>query len=70
MVLAAVIENKVSLVVSVTKDLTPKINAGDILKKLVPIIGGTGGGRADMAQGGGPGAEKLDDLLNSVGEYL
>jgi alanyl-tRNA synthetase len=62
-VLAAVINDKVSLIVSVTPDLTGRFNAGDIVKKLSAVVGGTGGGRADMAQGGGSEVSKIDELI-------
>jgi alanyl-tRNA synthetase len=52
-----------SYVAAITKDLIPKLNAGEILKK---ITGGKGGGRADMAQGGTKDVEGIDDAINSV----
>ena len=52
-----------SYVAAITKDLIPKLNAGEILKK---ITGGKGGGRADMAQGGTKDMEGIDDAINSV----
>jgi len=45
-------DSKTSLVISVTKDLVAKLNAGNLMKEVVKSIGGTGGGRPDMAQGG------------------
>ncbi|MBI2341882.1 MAG: alanine--tRNA ligase, partial [Deltaproteobacteria bacterium] len=62
-VLGSVINERVSLIVSVTKDLTQKYNAGDIVKKLSALVGGTGGGRPDMAQGGGAEISMLDEAL-------
>ncbi len=56
-------EGKASLIVRVSPDLQTKIKAGDIIKSLVPIIGGKGGGRADMAEGGGGDVDKLGDAL-------
>ncbi len=44
---------KVSLLVKVSKDLTSRVSAGDLVKELAPIVGGRGGGRPDMAQAGG-----------------
>ncbi|OGQ50542.1 MAG: alanine--tRNA ligase [Deltaproteobacteria bacterium RIFCSPLOWO2_02_FULL_47_10] len=69
-VLGAVIEGKVSLIVMVTKDLTAKYNAGDIVKKLAVQVGGTGGGRPEMAQGGGPEVTKLDFILSQTGNSI
>jgi alanyl-tRNA synthetase len=57
-------EGKASLIVRVSRDLTEKIKAGNVIKELVPILGGKGGGRADMAEGGGPESEKVNDALN------
>ncbi|MDC0182007.1 alanine--tRNA ligase [Candidatus Thioglobus sp.] len=69
-VLAVVSDNKVSLISSVTKNLTDKYQAGTILNHVASQIGGKGGGRADMAQGGGTEPEKLTDALNSVKELI
>ena len=63
-------DNKVSLISSVTKNLTDKYQAGTILNHVASQIGGKGGGRADMAQGGGTEPEKLKDALNSVKELI
>jgi alanyl-tRNA synthetase len=52
-VLASEHGGKVSLVVSVTKDLTPRLQAGRLVKELAPLVGGGGGGRADFAEAGG-----------------
>lgn len=56
-------DGKASLIVRVTTDLQPRIKAGDIIKHLAPVIGGRGGGRADMAEGGGADVDKLGDAL-------
>jgi alanyl-tRNA synthetase len=45
--------------------LTEKIKAGNIIKEIAPIIGGRGGGKADMAEGGGTDATKLGDALEA-----
>jgi alanyl-tRNA synthetase len=58
-------EGKASLIVRVSGDLTDKVKAGNVIKELVPILGGKGGGRADMAEGGGPESEKVNEALNS-----
>jgi alanyl-tRNA synthetase len=62
-VLAAENDGKVGLIVSVTKDLTAKLQAGRIVKELAPIIGGGGGGRPDFAEAGGKDPSKIDELL-------
>jgi alanyl-tRNA synthetase len=59
-------DNKAALLVAVTADLTARIKAGDIVKELAPLIGGTGGGRPDFAQAGGRDASKLDAALARI----
>ncbi len=54
---------KVALAAGVTADLTSRISAGDIVAKLAPLVGGGGGGRADMAQAGGKDVDKLPDAM-------
>jgi alanyl-tRNA synthetase len=56
-------EGKVALVVSVTKDLTGRVRAGDLVKQLAPLIGGGGGGRPDLAEAGGRDPARIDALL-------
>ena len=58
-------EGKASIIVRVSGDLTEKVKAGNVIKELVGIVGGTGGGRADMAEGGGPEGAKLNDALEA-----
>jgi alanyl-tRNA synthetase len=62
-VLAAEHDGKVSLVVSVSKDLTPRVHAGQIVKRVAPIVGGGGGGRPDFAEAGGRDVAGIDALL-------
>jgi len=62
-ILASEADGKVALVVSVTKDLTGKVKAGDIVRQIAPIVGGGGGGRPDFAEAGGKDPSKIDDLL-------
>jgi alanyl-tRNA synthetase len=62
--------DKVFLVVRVTKDMTEKLPAGELVRRLAPIVGGGGGGRPDMAQAGGKRPEALPELLNSVPEVI
>jgi alanyl-tRNA synthetase len=63
---AATDDGKVSLLVVVTKDLAGKIKAGDLIKVLAAEVGGTGGGRPEMAQAGGKDPSKLDAALEKV----
>jgi alanyl-tRNA synthetase len=65
-VLACVEGDKVSLVAGVTKATSSKVKAGDILRVIAAAIGGKGGGRPDMAQGGGGDAALLPDALAKV----
>jgi alanyl-tRNA synthetase len=60
---APMAEGKVSLIVTVTPDLTKKAPAGQLVKTLAPIVGGGGGGRPDFAQAGGKDASKITELL-------
>jgi alanyl-tRNA synthetase len=57
-------EGKVSLIVRTSADLTGKVPAGQVIKELAPIVGGRGGGKADMAEGGGSQPEQLANALN------
>src|SRR5262245_4052700 len=59
-------DGKVSLLVVVTKDLSTKIKAGDLIKVMAGEVGGTGGGRPEMAQAGGKDPSKLDQALEKV----
>ena len=61
---------KATMLVMVSKDLTDRIHAGKIMKQLAGIIGGKGGGRPDMAQGGGPDVARLDEALEKVSDLL
>ncbi|MGE8415364.1 MAG: alanine--tRNA ligase [Pseudomonas sp.] len=61
--LGSVHEEKVVLVAGVTKDLTGQLKAGDLMKQAAAAVGGKGGGRPDMAQGGGVDAAALDAAL-------
>jgi alanyl-tRNA synthetase len=63
---AATDDGKVVLLVVVTKDLTGKLKAGDLVKVLAAEVGGTGGGRPEMAQAGGKDPSRLDGALEKV----
>lgn len=69
-ILGAPIDGKAALIATVTKDLVGKVHAGNIIKALAAKVGGTGGGRPDMAQGGGPNTEALTSSLASASELV
>ncbi len=69
-VLASASDGKVTVVVSVSKDLTGRVQAGKIVRELAPIVGGGGGGRPDFAEAGGKDASKIDELLAAVPAVL
>lgn len=69
-VLGGVDGAKVVLLAAVTADLTEKIQAGQIIREIAPIVGGGGGGRPDFAQAGGKDPAKLDAALARVHEFL
>ncbi len=58
-------EGKVSIIVRVSDDLTGKIKAGNVIKEIIPIVGGRGGGKPDMAEGGGSEPEKLGEAIDA-----
>jgi alanyl-tRNA synthetase len=62
-VLGSVREEKVFLVVGVTKDITARLSAVDVIKRVAPLVDGGGGGRPDFAQAGGTNAAGLDKAL-------
>jgi alanyl-tRNA synthetase len=64
--LGAANDGKVSLLVVVTKDLITRLKAGDLIKEMAAEVGGTGGGRPEMAQAGGKDPAKLDAALEKV----
>jgi alanyl-tRNA synthetase len=63
-------EGKVALIVGVTKDLTGKIQAGKVIAPIAKLVGGSGGGRPDMAEAGGKDAAQLDAALKSAVEVV
>jgi alanyl-tRNA synthetase len=66
LVLVADADNKVALLVAVTKDLTDRIKAGSLIKPLAEIVGGRGGGRPELAQAGGSAIDKIEELLQAA----
>ena len=69
-VLGSVDEGKVRLAAGVTKNNTDRIRAGDLIKPVAALVGGTGGGRPDFAQAGGTDAAMLDQALASVPAWV
>ncbi len=63
-------QNKVSLIVGVTKSLTGQIKAGELVNFIAAQVGGKGGGRPDMAQAGGTQPQNLDAALQSVAAWI
>ncbi|CAN5620215.1 hypothetical protein BH10ACI3_BH10ACI3_08200 [soil metagenome] len=59
-------EGKVGIIVRVSDDLTSKVKAGDIIREIAPIVGGRGGGKPDMAEGGGTEPDKLGDAIDAA----
>jgi alanyl-tRNA synthetase len=64
--LGSVKDEKVSLIVMVSKDLTNRFHAGQIIKEMAGILGGTGGGKPELAQSGGKDPAKLDAALEAL----
>tara|TARA_E500000331_G_scaffold355433_2_gene410879 strand:- start:6429 stop:7385 length:957 start_codon:yes stop_codon:yes gene_type:complete len=69
-VLASINGQRIDLIAGVTKDLTSKVNAGELVNYIARQIGGKGGGRADMARAGGSDIKKLPEALRSVDSYI
>jgi alanyl-tRNA synthetase len=68
--LGGVTDGKVSLITAVTKDLTARFHAGQLIKEVAGVVGGSGGGRPELAQAGGKDASKLDQALNLVYDWV
>ena len=68
--LSAVTDDKVALAAGVTADLTGRVKAGDLMREMAQRLGGKGGGRPDMAQGGGTDVAALQDVLKSVPDWV
>ena len=62
--------NQITFIAGVTKDLTGKLKAGDIVKEVAKITGGGGGGRPDLAQAGGKDDSKVDEALRQVPQIV
>ncbi len=59
-------EDKASIIVRVSDDIKGQVKAGDVIREIVPVIGGKGGGRPDMAEGGGPEPAKLSEAMDAA----
>ncbi|MBW2636695.1 MAG: alanine--tRNA ligase [Deltaproteobacteria bacterium] len=68
--LGSKVDKKVMLLCMVTDDLTDRYHAGNIVKEIAPIVGGSGGGRPDMAQAGGSKPENLSEALKKLEDIL
>ena len=69
-VLGGVLNGKAALLALVSKDLTGRVKAGDIVSAAAGFVGGKGGGRPDMAQAGGPMADKLPEAIKKVPDVV
>jgi len=65
-ILGGSINGKAALLAIVSKDLTGRFKAGELVNKVAAIVGGKGGGRPDMAQAGGPFADKISEAISAV----
>jgi alanyl-tRNA synthetase len=70
LVLGAAIDGKANLLVAVSKELSAKFKAGDIIKQLAPIVGGSGGGKPELAQAGGGLPDKIGEALAAASRIL
>jgi alanyl-tRNA synthetase len=68
--LGSVVDGKVNLVASVSKDLTKRFPAGKLVQEVAKLVGGGGGGRPDLAQAGGKDPGKLDEALSAVPRWV
>ena len=69
-ILSAIDGDKITLIAGITKDTTDRLKAGDLVSHVASQVGGKGGGRPDMAQGGGNQPDQLEDALNSVNDWI
>ena len=69
-ILSTIVANKVQFVIGVSKSIISKIKAGDIAKELCSHIDGNGGGRPDMAQGGGNDISSIEEALSKVEKFI
>ena len=68
--LSAVDGDKITLVAGVTADLTDRVKAGDLMREFAGRLGGKGGGRPDMAQGGGSDVSALPTVMSQLADWV
>jgi alanyl-tRNA synthetase len=68
--LASVAEDKIALIAAVTADLNKRVHAGKFAQAIAQKLGGTGGGRPDLAEAGGKDVARLDTALNEASDVL
>jgi alanyl-tRNA synthetase len=68
--LGSIADGKVALLVAVTKDLTDRFKAGDLIRELAPVVGGSGGGKPELAQAGGTKPENLAAALEKLSTLI
>jgi alanyl-tRNA synthetase len=69
-VLATSSNDKVTLVATVTTDLIQKVHAGKLVKEIAAVVGGSGGGRAEMAEAGGKDPSRIVEALQGVAPFV
>jgi alanyl-tRNA synthetase len=69
-VVGSAIDGKVAIIVGVTRDLTDRVQAGKVVGQVAQKVGGSGGGRPDMAEAGGKDPGALDEALASAAEVV
>jgi len=69
-ILGAETDGKAHLLVAISNDLTGRFKAGDIVRELAPIVGGSGGGKPDLAQAGGSQPDKIKSALDRAAELI
>ncbi|MCY4226850.1 MAG: alanine--tRNA ligase [Gammaproteobacteria bacterium] len=69
-VVGGITDGKATFIAGASKDLVEQISASALISHIASKVGGKGGGRSDMAQGGGPDTDKLEDALNSVQSWV
>jgi len=63
-------DGKVTMIAGISKDLTDRFKAGELISHLAPMAGGKGGGKAELAQGGGPDTESVDRLIDATYQWV
>ncbi|MBV9217567.1 MAG: alanine--tRNA ligase, partial [Acidobacteria bacterium] len=63
-------DGKVGIIVRVSDDLTKRVKAGDVIREIAPIVGGKGGGKPDMAEGGGSEPQRLGEAIDTAYDVI